>query len=407
MPEQTPVAPVPTTDGAAVSVSEAPVVGAPAPGTPAIPAEAAPRLTTGVLPGQDPAAAAPVSTLPADTTTAQAAPAQTAPADGSAAGDGTVSSEAVQSGTVDGAASGGTVDSAASGGTVDSAASGAVSDSAVSGAGPDTVPTGTEALPGADGVMPPGLDGAVPPDAVPVDPLTQIYDLLVAGGPVMFLLAGMSVIAAALIIAKLLQFATARLKPRRTVQQALALCRKGRDDEALALLTGDRSPVAQVMAAAVRGRCDPRVDEASAREESERIAALYLDRLSAGLRTLAAIATLSPLLGLLGTVLGMINAFQALESAGSKVDPSILSGGIWVALLTTAAGLVVAIPTAAAHQWMEGTVDKVARAMEDAATRVFTLQDPAGSPPSTAAVTQRTLEDSPFSRMTPHAQGAE
>ena len=70
----------------------------------------------------------------------------------------------------------------------------------------------------------------------------------------------------------------------------------------------------------------------------------------------------------------MISAFQAVQSAGNRVDPSILSGGIWVALLTTAAGLIIAIPAAAAHNWMEGVVYRAQRAMEDAVTRVFTGQ---------------------------------
>jgi biopolymer transport protein ExbB len=97
------------------------------------------------------------------------------------------------------------------------------------------------------------------------------------------------------------------------------------------------------------------------------------------------IANLSPLIGLLGTVIGMINAFQALQNAGNKVDPSILSGGIWVALMTTAAGLIIAIPSAAAHNWMEGVVYRAQRAMEDAVTRVFTGQvalAPSGSEPA-------------------------
>ena len=108
------------------------------------------------------------------------------------------------------------------------------------------------------------------------------------------------------------------------------------------------------------------------KEEITRVAGLQLDNLRSGLRPLALIASISPLIGLLGTVLGMINAFQALQNAGNRVDPSILSGGIWVALLTTAAGLIVAIPAAAAHNWMEGVVYRTQRAMEDAVTRVFT-----------------------------------
>ena len=118
---------------------------------------------------------------------------------------------------------------------------------------------------------------------------------------------------------------------------------------------------------------DRTLSEETVKEEVVRVASLQLDSLRSGLRTLALIASLSPLIGLLGTVIGMIEAFQALEAAGSRVDPAILSGGIWVALLTTAAGLVVAIPAAVAHNWFEGAVYRCRRAMEDAATQVFTL----------------------------------
>ena len=70
------------------------------------------------------------------------------------------------------------------------------------------------------------------------------------------------------------------------------------------------------------------------------------------------ISNIAPLLGLLGTVIGMINAFSKLEEAGSRVDPAILAGGIWEALLTTAFGLIVAIPALAAFYWLDGRVDK-------------------------------------------------
>ena len=79
--------------------------------------------------------------------------------------------------------------------------------------------------------------------------------------------------------------------------------------------------------------------------------------MSRGLRVLDLTAQLAPLLGLFGTVLGMIKAFQSLQAAGTQVDPSILAGGIWVALLTTAVGLVVAMPTALALAWLEGRMD--------------------------------------------------
>ena len=110
------------------------------------------------------------------------------------------------------------------------------------------------------------------------------------------------------------------------------------------------------------------------REELERVASFRLNQLKLLLRPLEVIANLAPLLGLLGTVLGMIVAFQNMEAAGSRVDPSVLSGGIWQALLTTAVGLAVAIPTVAVHSWLERRVERVAAAINDAVTQVFTHQ---------------------------------
>jgi biopolymer transport protein ExbB len=75
---------------------------------------------------------------------------------------------------------------------------------------------------------------------------------------------------------------------------------------------------------------------------------------------------------LLGTVLGMIAAFQTLQQSGAQADPSDLAGGIWEALLTTAAGMGVAIPASMALSWFESVVDRVQADMEDLATRIFT-----------------------------------
>ena len=95
--------------------------------------------------------------------------------------------------------------------------------------------------------------------------------------------------------------------------------------------------------------------DATPRLEAE--AEMRFARLERGFRYLDSVAQLAPLLGLFGTVLGMIEAFQALQDAGSQVDPSILAGGIWVALLTTAVGLVVAMPTSIVLNWFEARMD--------------------------------------------------
>ena len=102
-------------------------------------------------------------------------------------------------------------------------------------------------------------------------------------------------------------------------------------------------------------------------------------RLERGFRLLDSVAQLAPLLGLFGTVLGMISAFQALQAAGSQVDPSILAGGIWVALLTTAVGLAVAMPTALVLSWFEARMD-AERVLAQQAIRTILAPGAAGAP---------------------------
>ena len=108
-----------------------------------------------------------------------------------------------------------------------------------------------------------------------------------------------------------------------------------------------------------------------AREDVARLAKNRLAEASSGFRLLELITTIAPLLGLLGTVLGMIAAFQALQDSGSRADPSILAGGIWEALLTTAAGMGVAIPASIALTWFESVVDRLRLDFEDIATQSF------------------------------------
>mgnify|MGYP006281729009 CR=1 FL=1 len=215
-------------------------------------------------------------------------------------------------------------------------------------------------------------------DAAPaaVEPAAPVYagivDLFQVGGPIIAILAVLSVISLAIILVKIVQFAVLNVSARSFVQKAADRLKACDLEGALSLLEHKRGPVARVMEAAVRGKAMG-ADDTIAREEVTRVAQRELEGLEAGLPYLSLIATISPLLGLLGTVLGMIDAFQQLEGAGDRVDPAILSGGIWEALLTTAAGLSVAIPAAAVFTWLQRTVDVVSERMEDAATRVFTV----------------------------------
>lgn len=202
--------------------------------------------------------------------------------------------------------------------------------------------------------------------------LTGIGRLIELGGPVVPVQLGISVIALAIIIGKLVQFVRARAWAWRFVDPIARQMQGGDFAGATAALNAERGPVAAVMQAAAAGRAAA-ADDPTVREEVERIAQAQIDSLERGLPQLSLIATVSPLLGLLGTVTGLVGAFQQLASAGDRVDPAMLSSGIWEALLTTVIGLVIAIPAAVFFGLFQRTVDAVARRMEDAATRVFTV----------------------------------
>ncbi|MDH3692357.1 MAG: MotA/TolQ/ExbB proton channel family protein [Gammaproteobacteria bacterium] len=204
--------------------------------------------------------------------------------------------------------------------------------------------------------------------------LEQALELLNNGGAVMFVLAVLSVVALTIILVKLWQFKG--IHSTGVVENSLQSWRAGREQEAIDAVSSARYPVADVVAVAMDGKMHQQLTEGSLREEVTRIASRHLEALRSHLRGLEIIAALSPLLGLLGTVLGMIEAFQQLETAGTRANPATLSGGIWEALLTTAAGLIVAIPTIAAVHWFERRIDRVRHAMEDAVTRVFTTPPP-------------------------------
>jgi biopolymer transport protein ExbB len=200
----------------------------------------------------------------------------------------------------------------------------------------------------------------------------QILWFVDAGGPVIVILMVISVIALALVMMKLVQFARMGVGNDRFVEPVAQQMRGGDFAGAARALKDEKGPVAAVMRAATAGR-GMDGETPMVREEVERIAQAQIEGMERGMASLGLIATASPLLGLLGTVTGLIGAFQQLASAGDRVDPAILASGIWEALLTTAAGLVIAIPVASIHVWLQRTIDGTARRMEDAATQVFTV----------------------------------
>ncbi|AHE97450.1 MotA/TolQ/ExbB proton channel family protein [Thioalkalivibrio paradoxus] len=199
----------------------------------------------------------------------------------------------------------------------------------------------------------------------------QFLRFLDLGGPVVVILLGMSVFALAVILTKLAHFSGLRIEQQRVVEKALSLYRSGRTRDAIRRAERSPNPAAQMLARGLNG-VQRGLPQHTIREEMVRYGNVALQDLRSGLRPLEVIGSLAPLLGLFGTVVGMIKAFQALEQAGAQVDVTVLSGGIWEALLTTAVGLAVAIPVVAVLTWLEGRVERIGHRMDDLVTRLFT-----------------------------------
>lgn len=186
--------------------------------------------------------------------------------------------------------------------------------------------------------------------------------ILERGGPVVALLLALSVVAVAIAIVKAVQFARARVGARHAATwAAVHRWQAGRGGEAEALAAKPSLAAQTVALMMTRPAREAPVDT---REVAENFAALRLHELSRFIGALDVIAQIAPLLGLFGTVLGMIEAFQELEGAGAAVDPSALAGGIWVALLTTAVGLAVAMPASVLSAWFEGRLNNERMALE-------------------------------------------
>ena len=178
------------------------------------------------------------------------------------------------------------------------------------------------------------------------------------------MLAVLSLVSLAVIVVKVLQLwpVTSGTAAR---QSAIDAWSGNNRDAARSSVDQGRAPADRVMAYAMQalgtGLSGPRLEAELERRGNEEVAAM-----NTWIRLLELIAMISPLLGLLGTVLGMIQSFQELEMAEGAANASVLAGGIWQALLTTAAGLLVAIPAAVGASLLSGRVERAAQTIESA-----------------------------------------
>ena len=176
-----------------------------------------------------------------------------------------------------------------------------------------------------------------------------------------------SIAAIAIILNRAYHFFRIRIDVSQFLSQIEQALQSNKIDIALKHAKNTRGPLSTIVEA---GISNSQKDIVKWEKAISRVGTKELLKLEKNLRSLGIIAHISPLLGLLGTVTGMIKAFMKIQELGGKVDASVLAGGIWEALLTTAAGLFVAIPTMVAYHYFEGKVDNYATLMKESATLV-------------------------------------
>lgn len=203
-----------------------------------------------------------------------------------------------------------------------------------------------------------------------------MFDLIFdKGGFVMYLILGLSVYMLAVLFFKAYQFITAGIFNTRYIDPVMLLVKRGELTDASKLLARERGPVARIMRVAIECVMNREITMKSRESEIARVGAAELRYLESHLRGLEMTSTVAPLLGLMGTVIGMIASFATLSQAGSRVDPSMLAGGIWEALITTVGGLCVAVPALAAYYLIDAQIERVRATMRDVTIQILALED--------------------------------
>ncbi|MGB2630515.1 MAG: MotA/TolQ/ExbB proton channel family protein [Candidatus Omnitrophota bacterium] len=200
-----------------------------------------------------------------------------------------------------------------------------------------------------------------------------MWEFVVKGGPLMYLIILCSIIALAVVIERLWQLNRARIDTEGFMEDIAETLRRNRIMDAIDKCNATAGPVASILKAGILKHDRSRAEIKEAIED----AGLHeVPRLEKNLGVLATIAHISPLLGLLGTVTGMVQSFQVIELKAVSlmpVNPGDLAGGIWEALITTVAGLSVAIPTYVAYNFLVSKVDGFVLEMEKSATDVVNI----------------------------------
>ncbi len=206
---------------------------------------------------------------------------------------------------------------------------------------------------------------------------SDMIDTLIRGGFMMIPILLGSVLALTIVIERFWALQHSKVLPEAFLRRMKEMLKGGKRSEALSACRENDSHVARVLAAGLEQEERPRAEIVEALEVAGRQEGA---RLSRWVGALGAIAALEPLMGLLGTVLGLIESFREVEKLKVVGNPSVVAAGVWQALITTAAGLVIAIPTFAMYRYFRSRVGGMVMEMESSA---FTLAQQLTEPKST------------------------
>ena len=209
----------------------------------------------------------------------------------------------------------------------------------------------------------------------------DLKELFQQGGPLMWAILIASIVGVGVFLERLWSTQRSKVLPRAFVDRIRALVAKGKTSEALLLCEENASSIALVIAAALRA-FEHSTTRGDIKEAVEEVGAREVAHMDRNVEVVGTVATISPLLGLLGTVVGMIQVFRNFVEAyaSGAVGPDTFAQGIWQALITTAYGLVVAIPMLVLYKFLQGRNERIVVDMEEDALGLVDLLEDARLP---------------------------
>ncbi len=198
----------------------------------------------------------------------------------------------------------------------------------------------------------------------------SLFQIVIKGGIIMIPIVLCSIIALAILFERLIVLRRIKIKTGTFVLQVKNLLLQNHKDEAISLCKKTPGPIAGITKAGLEKANRPRQEIKEAIEGAGKREIYQLEK---NLGVLGTVAAIAPLIGFLGTVTGMIRAFMQVQAHGGNVDASVLAGGIWEALITTAAGLTVGIPALIFYNWLQGKVERFVFEMSESSTELLDM----------------------------------